>query len=134
MALFGQVKFNEERFGTHYNKAGRQFYQRTFQGQLVGVHIRKQVKKKVIFRIRWGNGFFGSVLGQVYQDKFKYFVPPSINNPQGQPARDAMKNGNIVWYSLPAEEKAEWNLRAAKLSKPLPGRIFFLKQYIRSNA
>ena len=99
----------------------------------LGFTVRKQLRHEVIFRVRRGNGFVGAVIGKQYQDKYKYFVPSSINNIQGQPARDALTTAVSNWKNvLTDSEKAEYNKRAM-IKGGLSGYNIYIGEYIKAN-
>ena len=74
---FGQVNFNEDYFGD-----GRlnQVWRKKSIGRIpLGLTVRGTIRKSagdtstaVTFRSRRGNGYYGSILGHIYQDKYKY--------------------------------------------------------------
>lgn len=98
----------------------------------LGVIVRKQIGKHVIFRFRKGNGVAGSSNDLHYQDKYKYFVPSSINNEKGLAARVACKEAVNNWKTvLTDEQKAEWN-RKAFAHYPLSGYNLYLGGYVKS--
>ncbi len=88
---------------------------RSINGIVLGVNVRKQFNKQYIFRTRRGNGSYGSVDGKIYHDKMAYFVPLSIDNAAGEPSRRQWIAAVDKWkYDLTAEEKADYNLLASK--------------------
>ena len=98
----------------------------------LGFKVRKQLGKKFIFRVIRGNGHAGSVKGKLYQEKFKYFVPSSINNPEGQPARDAFSQASYNWKNvLTDEQKAEYH-RLGRKHGNLQGRVYYMGLYIKN--
>jgi hypothetical protein len=130
MPKFGKTWFNGAPFGTH-KMVFTNFFN-SIKRVPLGLRVRKSIVKKIIFRCRIGNGFIGSVKGKFYQDKYKYFVPSSINNPEGQPARDALKQAVLNWQTiLTAEQKAEYN-RRGKLNGNLQGYSLYIREYIKS--
>jgi hypothetical protein len=91
-------------------------------------------EQALIFRVRPGNGHAGSIPGEIYQDKMKYFVPPSINNTQGQPARNAFKQAVLNWQTvLTEEQKIEYNKRATKGLR-MSGYNLYISEYVSANA
>lgn len=100
----------------------------------LGMKVRKSIGKKIIFRCRRGNGFIGSIKGKFYQDKYKYFVPQSINNPEGQAARDALRQAVYNWKNvLTAEQKAAYNKKGAARGN-LQGYSVYVGEYIKANS
>ena len=78
---------------------------RKFEGIPLGFYIQRSLCTTWIYRIRRGNGFYGTVVGELIQDKYPYFVPRSIKNPEGQHARDVFTAAVAGWQALTAEIK-----------------------------
>ena len=98
----------------------------------LGIRVHKQLGKKIIFRCRRNSGFAGGIAGKIYQDKYKYVVNSAINNPEGQPARDALKQAVLNWQTvLTPEQKAEYN-RRGKANGNLQGYSLYIREYIKS--
>lgn len=113
MPKFGQVHYNEGYYGDSHIAKGD--YKRSIKRIPLGVQVRKQFGKRVIFRVRRGNGFYDSILGKLYQDKYKYVVPSSINNAEGEPSRTQLRAAVDYWQGvLSEEEKSAYNVRATK--------------------
>jgi len=88
---------------------------RIYSGIILGVEIRRTIAKDKIFRVRRGNGFYNSILGETYQDQYAYFVPSSINNVEGEPYRLKWAAAVHKWkYDLTDSEKEAYNQRATK--------------------
>jgi hypothetical protein len=131
MPKFGQIWFNGAPFGD-FDISFTDF-KKSIKRIPLGFKVRKSIGKKIIFRCRVGNGFIGSVKGKFYQDKYKYFVPSSINNPEGQHSRDVFAAGMHSWKNtLTDEERAVWNHKA-KHYKGLFGWNLYLKKYMKDN-
>jgi len=56
-----------------------------YQDNKVGVEVRKTIAKTKTYRVRRGNGAYGSILGRRYQDTMAYYTP---TNPQTEPQQD----------------------------------------------
>ena len=132
MPKFGQVWFGGGPFGDHdlvfcpFDKSIRRIP--------LGFGVRKRFGTSVIFRIRRGNGYADAILGRKYQDKYKYFVPSSINNAQGQTARDALTTSVSNWKTILTDsEKAEYNKRAMKKGG-LSGYNLYVGEYVEAHA
>jgi len=122
MPKFGQVWFNGGPFGDHVLVAGNQ--KNSIHRVPLGMRVRKTIRstnwrgtkvtdKTLIFRVRRGNGYFGAQAGVVYQDKYKYFVPSSINNAPGEPYRRQFLAAVEKWqFDLTADQKAAYNKKA----------------------
>jgi hypothetical protein len=85
-----------------------------------------------IYRVLRGNGSYGTKPGKRYQQKYDYFIPATINHPNGQPARDAFKTAVDNWYTkISQQEKDEYIKRAKKLR--ITGCNLYIKEYIKAN-
>lgn len=100
----------------------------------LGIAVRGSWAKNRIFRVRRGNGYHGTVLGKKYQDRYAYFVPSSINNPEGQPARDAMAQANYNWFNVLTQDQRDEYNRMATHNLSMSGRNKFIGEYIKNNA
>jgi hypothetical protein len=129
MGLYGNwARFGQRKFGT--SDRGHKFFGNTILGFL----IRRQIGHTLIYRVRRGNGYYGSALGQLIQDKYAYFVPSSINNAQGQTARNALAQATLNWQTvLTEEQKAEYN-RRAMIKSGLSGYNLYVGEYVEANA
>lgn len=129
MPKFGKTWFNGYHFGddtpvytNYYNSIHR---------VPLGFEVRKQLAKSIIFRIRRGNGYAGSTAGRRYQDKFKYFVPSSINNAEGEPSRTNFKTAIDYWHNiLSADEKQAYHKRSTK-GLHMSGYNLFIREAMR---
>jgi len=131
MPKFGQTWFNADYFGRGVRVWTDK--RRAVHRIPLGATIRKQLGKRLIFRLRPGNGHAGTTLGQKIQDKYKYFVPDSIDNPEGQDARNALSSAVYNWKNtLSDNEKATYNHRADKLNT-LSGYNLYIREYIKAN-
>jgi len=127
---FGQAQFGNTRFGEH--RTCREEQRRMYRGVPLGYGIRRTINKEITFRIRRGNGYYGSPAGVQLQDKYKYTVPSSINNSQGQRARDLLAEAVANWKTLDEATKKEYNIRAGKIGK-MSGYNLYIREYIREN-
>ena len=113
MPKYGQVHFGKVYFGEDTPRGEN--YKRSFANIPLGVRVRKQIGKQVIFRVRRGNGHAGAVAGIEYQDKYGYFVPDNISNVESAPYRTHWKASVDYWQNiLSTEEKQAYNTRANK--------------------
>jgi hypothetical protein len=100
----------------------------------LGYSARRQIGNSIIFRVRPGNGYFGSQVGEIYQDQYPYFVPSSINNPQGAASRTAFATAVHNWKNvLTDEEKAVYHKRAVRRGK-MSGYNLYIGEYVEANA
>jgi len=97
----------------------------------LGLLIRKQIAKSRIFRIRPGNGYYGTEKGVKYQDNYTYFVPSSISNTEGEPYRANIRAAVYYWkYVIDNDLKQDYNKRAAKIGG-LSGYNLFIKEALK---
>ena len=111
-----------------------EFSYRSINNIPLGRFVRNKFGTQYIFRVRRGNGAYGSVVGKLYQDKLTYFIPSSINNPEGQTARNALATAVNNWKTvLSDEEKAKYNHRA-DLKGNMSGFNLYIGEYVKENA
>jgi len=110
------------------------------QRTAVGMWIRRTIGKGLrntgtptlpirTFRVRPGNGYYGSKLGELIQDQYAYFIPSSINNPEGQDARDDFAAAVASWKSLPLPDKKYWNDKAVRLNLHMSGMNLYIRKW-----
>jgi hypothetical protein len=132
MPKFGQAWFSGELFGDKTLRFTN--FKNSIHRVPLGFAIRRQIRKEIIFRVRPGNGYFGALLGERYQDKYRYFVPSSINNAQGAASRTALAQAVYNWKNVLDEAtKAEYN-RAAGKKRFLSGYNLYVGSYVKANA
>ena len=103
----------------------------TYAGIPLGFAVRKQIGKTSIFRVRRGNGVYGSIEGENIQDKMAYFVPLSINNPEGEPMRAMLIAAVAHWQrALTKDQKTEYNKRASK-GLHMSGYNLFMREALK---
>lgn len=107
---------------------------RIYDGIIVGIAVRRQIAHTYIFRVRRGSGYYGSIAGKFYQDKYAYVVPSSINNPEGQAARNALSAAVANWQGFSDAQKAGYNRRAQAGRLKMSGYNLYLREYIKANA
>ena len=113
MPKYGQVHFGRVYFGEDIPRGEN--YKRSFANIPLGLRVRKQLAKQVIFRVRRGNGHAGAIAGIEYQDKYKYVVPSSINNVESTPYRTQWKTAVDFWQNiLPDADKQAYNVKGTK--------------------
>ena len=106
---------------------------RTYEGIPLGVRVRGQIGKDIIFRVRRGNGHQGAKLGKVYQDRYDYFVPSSINNVESAAIRTLLATAVSNWQNvLTPEQKQVYNKRATKGLR-MSGYNLYIREYININ-
>jgi len=104
---------------------------RIYSGVILGVAIRRSIAKDRTFRVRPGNGFYESILGEEYQDQYDYFVPSSINNTESEPYRRQWIAAVHKWkYDLTDSEKEAYNKRVLKGLR-MSGYNLFMREAMR---
>lgn len=129
MAKFGQFKFSESQFGTKYSTS--RIRNRMLRTLVLGLEIRKDFGKQVIYRVRAGRNFYGVALGYPLQDKYKYVVPSSINNPEGEPWRRQLIAAVHKWkYDLSPAQKKAYNARVTS-GMHMSGYNLFIREAMK---
>ena len=129
MPKFGQAKFAEGQFGM--KTLTKEMRNKTYKTLTLGFNVRGSIKDEIIYRVRTGNNKWGAPLGRPIQDKYDYFVPSSINNPQSEPYRVQWKAAVFKWrYDLTAEEKTVYRDRASRKSY-LSGYHLFMREAMK---
>jgi len=132
MAKYGTEKFGTFKYGLGGGSKAPE--NASIDGIWLGFAVHKQFGHEWIFQVCPGNGYYGTRLGHLYQKKYAYIVPTSINNIEGQPARDAMAEAVLNWQTvLTTEEKTAYNRKAAKQGG-LSGYNLYIGEYIEANA
>lgn len=97
-----------------FNAMVTQNTKRMYGGVFIGFGIRGQIGLSQIFRMRRGNGHYGSNDGEIYQDKYTYFVPDSITNAESAAYRTLFADAVAYWQdNLDAAAKKAYNARAS---------------------
>ncbi len=134
MPKFGECRFGEAKFNDKYTQ--KEITQRLYGTVPVGQWVRRTMNKKgagesgaATFRVRPANGFYGSIAGVVYQDKYPYSAAMAAID-TGTPAnKTRFAAGVAAWQALSDLEKAEWN-RKATFGYNMSGYNLFLSVYI----
>jgi len=109
-------------------------HNREYSGIPIGIAIRGSIADTYIYRVRPGNGYYNAILGEVYQDKYAYFVPSSINNAEGQAARNALTTAVSNWQGFSAAVKRAYDIRAQRARLRMSGYNLYIREYVRANA
>ncbi len=129
-AIYGEGTYGHPFYGDPHCLIGTPKY--TFSGIPLGLSVRKQLGKTVIFRIQPGNGYASSKIGELYQHRYAYFVPSSITHVNGDASRSTFANAMIAWQSLTPEEKKVYKKRANRHFR-MQGHNLFIREYMLSN-
>lgn len=103
-----------------------------FGNAYVGIGIRRTIGKTTTFRLRRGNGFYGSVEGRLYQDKYAYTNHDPTASTCPVAAKNCFAAGVAAWQALSTEAKALWKKKAST-KKGLFGYHLFLRNYMLEN-
>jgi len=122
-------KYNKCIYGRKANtyELGNLFYGPT----ILGVEVRRQLGHRFIYRVQPGNGYANSVIGKRYQQKFDYFVPDSINNPEGEPSRTRLRAAVASWQGLTEEQKETWRAKEKNI-KHMSGYNIYIREFMLS--
>lgn len=127
--IYNANKYNQAKYSTGNlpNKQGQLYY----GSCIAGIEVRGQIGKRWIYRRRPGNGYYDSKVGITYQDRYKYFVPSSINNVESEPWRTTFRAAVDYWQNiLTAEQKKEYQIKGSKV-RCIPGYNQFISEALR---
>ena len=137
MPKFGTVYFNEDYFGT--GRLNQVFRKKSIKHIPLGLTVRGTVGRDhgdtsnaVTFRSRHGNGHYGSKLGHIYQDKFKYCVPDPNADNCGNAPKTCFANAVAAWQALTDTQKKVLITKANKHYK-IPAYNLFISKYMKEN-
>jgi len=137
MPKFGTVYFNEDYFGT--GRLNQVFRKKSIKHIPLGLTVRGTINALrgstadcVTFRRRRGNGYYGSVLGHIYQDKYKYNVSDPNADNCGAAAKTCFANAVAAWQILSDAEKKVWQTLGNR-GRRLPGYNLFISDYMKAN-
>lgn len=103
-----------------------------YGGVFVGLQIRRDIGKVKTFRVRTGNGHYGSKLGVKYQDQYDYNVSDPNADHCGNVNKDKFAAGSALWNALSADEKLMWKNVAAARHLNMTGYNLYMKGYLLS--
>lgn len=86
----------------------------------------------ITFRVRRWYKKWNPSSREVVQDQYPYWIPSSINNPEGAASRTALAQAVLNWQTVLTEaEKIEYNRRASE-KKGKFGYHLYISEYIKS--
>lgn len=138
MPKFGWCRFAEDKYGRYARYHNLKF--KMFSTIPNGMEVRRTLRKAkgdtsqaVTYRIRRGNGFYGSVAGKQYQDKYKY--PPVTGLENNIPAVWKEKFAAAVagWQALSPSEKVILQTQGTYIHPVLPGYNLFIRNYMKGS-
>lgn len=113
MPKFGQAWYDGNYFGE--GELAPTNFKNSIKRAQLGQLVRKSVDHRVIFRVRRGNGQYGSVKGELYQDKYKYTLPFTAQPTTMSPERRQLQSAVEYWQNVVSEnEKEVYRTRATK--------------------
>lgn len=110
----------------------------------VGIWIRRTIGKGLLntgpnalpirtFRVRHGNGYAGTKLGELIQDQYDYFA----NDPNADHFDEEYKRNFAAavaaWQALTLEDKMTWNRKCARMELHMTGYNLFLRNYLKTH-
>ena len=102
-----------------------------YDNVFIGYGIRGSIGGTTTYRLRRGNGYYDSILGHIYQDKFALVVPGSINNPESEPYRANFRAAVVHWqHALSDAEKKEYNRRTGH-GLQMSGYNLFIREALK---
>ena len=84
----------------------------TYQNVPLGSEARGTINKDKTYRVRRGNGEYGSVLSQKYQDEMIYYTPTNPQTEEQQANRTKFADAMAGAIALTEEQKAPYKTRA----------------------
>jgi len=129
LLIYNTGKYNQAKYstGNPVHKQGHLYYGNC----IAGIEVRKQIGHKWIYRVRRGNGHAGSIAKALYQDRFKYFVPSSINNVESQPWRVMFRAAVDYWRNILTPSEKEEYTRKGNRAGAIPGRNQFIREALK---
>ncbi|MBA7681184.1 hypothetical protein ES703_89521 [subsurface metagenome] len=92
----------------------------------IGVEARGTISKIKTYRVRTGNGYYGSILGQQYQDEMDYKVVTDPKTDNQQANRDKFRQAEAGAMALTEEQREPYKTRAKE-----EGGVSWLNIFIR---
>lgn len=99
---------------------------------LIGFGIQRDIGKTTIYRLRHGNGHYGTILNRLYQDKYDYFVSDPTASHCPAAAKTCFANAITTWQALSSQGKKRYNDWADHI-RNLSGFNLFIRRYMKEN-
>jgi len=84
----------------------------TYQDVPLGVEARGSIAKTKTYRVRHGNGAYGTILGKKYQDEMIYYTPTNPQTVDQQANRTKFADAMASAIALTEEQRAPYKERA----------------------
>jgi hypothetical protein len=81
------------------------------------------------FRVRRGNGYYGSKKGETIQDQFDYCVPDPNADHVGITNKNDFAAAVAAWQALSDIVKKTWNYKAQNAHLHMSGYNYFIRKY-----
>jgi len=129
-AIYGRAYYGKAHYGDPHCLVNTPRY--SYDGIPLGLWVRKQLAKTVIFRVQPGNGYYESKVGELYQHRYDYFVPASITHANGDASRACLAAAVLAWQNLTEEQQKVYNRKASRHYR-FSGYNLFIKDYMKLN-
>jgi len=97
-----------------------------YQNLPLGAEARGSIAKTKTYRIRHGNGHYGSIQGQKYQDTMIYYTTPNPRTVDQQANRTKFTDAMAGAMALTEEQRIPYKTQAKK-----EGRVTWFNIFIR---
>lgn len=81
------------------------------------------------FRVRTGNGYYGTKLNEPIQDQYDYFVPWPNAEMCPQADKDDFAAAVAAWKALSSPDKKYWNDEAVRLNLHMSGFNLYIRKW-----
>jgi hypothetical protein len=82
------------------------------------------------FRVRRGNGYYATKIGELIQDQYDYNVADPNADHVGDDYKLAFAAAVAAWQALTETEKQSWNYEAHRKRLNMSGYNYFLRDYL----
>lgn len=136
MPKFGWCRYAEDKFGDRVRFHDTKF--RMLSGIVLDQEVRGTIRKRtgditkaVTYRVRRGNGHYGSVLDKRYQDKYKYTAAMAAIDTGVVPDKTMLATAVDYWKNvLTTGQQVEYNRRAGRQLR-MSGYNLFISEALR---
>ena len=102
---------------------------RRYAGIPLGFKIQRSIGKVWTYRIRRGNGFFDTKLGEIIQDRYAYNVSDPNADHVGVANKNDFAAAVAAWQAKSIEVKAWWDKEAIRLHLCMSGYNLYIRKY-----
>lgn len=104
-----------------------------FQNVPLGVQARGTINKTKTYRVRHGNGYYGSEIEKIYQDTMNYYVTADPKTAQQQTWRGIFADAVAGAKALTEEQKEPYREQARKEGGQSWISVF-IREYLNEHA